>query len=355
MIAAALTLTFLIPVVLLSSVIGVPTSRRSTVRTLRELVAGVEAVRHRQELPRPEGSLPEDLETLLLARRIPFVECTRDDNGNSTSVPSEAPAPFPTEFDQKRDTKYHEFHFHGSKDTYRPWKMRTFNNPGWEVCLASLPVLAGLVAGLWLLMLAGEAGFSCRHVLLLSILGAWLLSALLTSLLYLPLLHHPKLSRKWHWRLCLFKGLLVGVGVLVFVELTAAGFFNTCSCWGRKLIRGEETVVFLSVLAIYLENNKWKFPAIVAGVVFFQLVFSVLVLWANADGVRVLRWSERRREAAWLAEEVPLGRRERMLGSWRRVRFRGWRSERRHGRSLDDETEEGKSSGLSGGDDTPEN
>ncbi|KAK5657584.1 hypothetical protein OQA88_3158 [Cercophora sp. LCS_1] len=75
-ITTALTLTFLIPTVLLNNVISVPTSQHSTLHTLRQLVAGVEAARYQGQIPRPPGSLPDDLETLFLARGIPFAEPT---------------------------------------------------------------------------------------------------------------------------------------------------------------------------------------------------------------------------------------------------------------------------------------
>ena len=336
-IAAALTLTFLIPAVLLSSVIGAPTSRRSTLHTLRQLVAGVEAARYRGRIPRPPGSLPDDLETLFLARGIPFAEPTVEAlPAMPAGVPSQTPAPLPPGFCWKRDTVYADFHLHGAKDTYRPWKMGTldgtdsrplhpvvgqvFEDPRLEAFGGCLPVFAGVAAGLGLLNLAGEGGFSCRHVLLFSIFGAWVVSAGLTSLSYLGLLHHPERSRKWHWRFCLVKGMILGMGVLVFVGLTAAGFFNSCSCWGRKLIHGDEAVVVLTVTEMYRENNKWRFPVIVACVVVFQLVFAMAALWVNQDGVRVLRWSERRRQAACL-DEAPLGRRQRIGVFFRRVRL----------------------------------
>jgi hypothetical protein len=250
-IAVALTLTFLIPAVLFSSWIGAPTSRRGTQRTVRALVDGVEAVRMREGLARPEGDWMEQLPGMLERAGIPLSAVG--------GVPVEAPARFREGFDFESETIFAEHHLHGGKDTYRPWKLRVLeNDPSspkerppkarrirwraivfrndacWEAFLASLPVCAGVLAGLGILFLAGEGGFSCRHVLLLSILGAWMASAVLTSFSYHVMVWRPPFM-KWHWRFCLFKGLVVGIGVLVFVGLTAAGFFSTCSCWGRQL------------------------------------------------------------------------------------------------------------------------
>ena len=336
-IAVALTLTFLIPTVLFSSWIGAPTSRRGTQRAVRALVDGVEAVRMREGLARPEGDWMKQLPGMLEKTGIPLPAVG--------GVPVEAPARFRDGFDFERETIYADYHLHGGKDTYRPWKLRALgddpfspkdrppkvwwirwraivfrNDVCWEAFLASLPVCAGIVAGLGILFLTGEGGFSCRHVLLLSILGAWMASAVLTSWSYHVMVWRPPFI-KWHWRFCLFKGLVVGTSVLVFVGLTAAGFFSTCSCWGRQLIRGSQAKVELTVNDRNLKNLEGRFPGIVAGLIFFQVGYAVWVLLANRNGVRVLRWSEGRKQAAWLDKKPPpQGVRERAHEYVRRVR-----------------------------------
>lgn len=316
-IAVAATLTFLIPAVLFSSWIGAPTSRRGTLRAVQALVDGVEAVRFRDKLARPGGDWFIQLSGMLKMAGIPLPV--------APGVPVEAPAKFPDDFNFERDTIYAEYHLNGGKDTYRPWKLRVLtddpllsqgrppkawllrrkdaifrNDAWWEAFLALLPVLGGVAAGFGILFLAGEGGYSCRHVLLLSILGAWTASAVLTSFSYKYML------RKWHWRFCLAKGLVVGIGVLVFVGLTAAGFFSTCACWGRQLIRGDGAEVELTVNERNWKNVEGKFPGIVASLIFFQVGYAVWVLCANRKGVRVLRWSEKRKQAAWpLATKLP--------------------------------------------------
>lgn len=316
-IAVAATLTFLIPAVLFSSWIGAPTSRRGTLRAVQALVDGVEAVRFRDKLARPGGDWFIQLSGMLKKAGIPLPV--------APGVPVEAPAKFPDDFNFERDTIYAEYHLNGGKDTYRPWKLRVLtddpllsqgrppkawllrrkdaifrNDAWWEAFLALLPVLGGVAAGFGILFLAGEGGYSCRHVLLLSILGAWTASAVLTSFSYKYML------RKWHWRFCLAKGLVVGIGVLVFVGLTAAGFFSTCACWGRQLIRGDGAEVELTVNERNWKNVEGKFPGIVASLIFFQVGYAVWVLCANRKGVRVLRWSEKRKQAAWpLATKLP--------------------------------------------------
>jgi hypothetical protein len=48
--------------------------------------------------------------------------------------------------------------------------------------MATTPILSGLARGLGLLVLAGEGGWSCRHVLLLCMLASWLTSSAVSSL-----------------------------------------------------------------------------------------------------------------------------------------------------------------------------
>ncbi|KAK0747060.1 hypothetical protein B0T18DRAFT_447420 [Schizothecium vesticola] len=320
-IAVASTLTFLIPAVLFSSWIGAPTSRRGTLRAVRALVDGVEAVRVREGLARPVVGGVTLSSGMLKKAGIPLVDVG--------GVQVEAPARSREDFFLEKDTIYAEYHLHGGKNTYRPWKLRVLtddpllyegrpprawlirrrdvifqNDMRWEAFLASLPVCGGVVAGLGILFLAGEGGFSCRHVLLLSILGAWIASAVLTSSSY-HFMDWESPFTKWHWRFCFAKGLVVGTGVLVFVGLTAAGFFSTCACWGRQLIRGDQAKVELTVNERNWKNVEGKFPGIVGSLIFFQVGYALWVLLANRNGVRVLRWSEGRKQAAWLGKKLP--------------------------------------------------
>ena len=172
--------------------------------------------------------------------------------------------------------------------------------------------------------LAGEGGWSCRHVLLLSMLGTWLLSALLSSGLYALVKDADEPWRRCHWWLCLAKDVVIGGAILAWVSITAAGissanpssffwreldadirrgkkkgFFNSCSCWGRELFLGDGAGIVLDVNPRYVEYNTNKFPGIVSGIVGFQLLFTLAVILANWKGVMLLRWSEASRQELW--------------------------------------------------------
>ena len=326
-IAVALTLTFLIPMVLLSATTGAFTSRRSSLRILRRFVKDAQAA---SVGTRAEGVvLPDEVRSLL---------------GNT---PLSSPYQEPT-----WDEYFNSLHWNGGKDTYRPWKMRhvcckrgsdedlpcpPLNLLAWpgtglyntallwyqrrahrlgqwwkkhriacyQFLAATCPILAGLGGGLGILFLAGEGGWSCRHVLLLSMLGIWLLSAALSTGLYPIICNSGPGRRRYHWWVCLVKDGLIGGSILVLVSISAAGFFNWCSCWGRRLFRGDSVGVLLNVNPRYMEYNRNKFPGIVSGIVGFQLVFTLMVLVVNRKGIMVLRWSETKRQLLW--KGIPQG------------------------------------------------
>ncbi|KAK0617679.1 hypothetical protein B0T14DRAFT_605696 [Immersiella caudata] len=356
-IALALTLTFLIPMVLLSATIGAFTSRRGALRILRAFVW------------QSGKGAPASMEGMFTRRGI--ITSTRET--------------------MQWDEYFRGLHWNGGKDTYRPWKLtrslgvgsttttpfcapldRPLNQPRdtsktmaavritpisttspvtpqrtpspkpsrWKPLLtpliATTPIISGLTGGLGILVLAGEGGWSCRHVLLLCMLASWLLSSALSSLPYLFLkwslsrrgnetvtpavtngkprrgslhsLYQVTTShistrtsnwRKHHWHLCLAKDIILGVSILLFVCITAAGFFNSCSCWGRRLFSGDSVGVALNVNPKYIEYNRNKFPGIVSGVVGFQLGWAFLVGLRNRKGIMVLRWGEVVRQEVW--------------------------------------------------------
>lgn len=94
---------------------------------------------------------------------------------------------------------------------------------------------------------------------------------------------------KHNWHFCPSKDVPLGLAILLLVFITAAGSFNSCSCWGRHLVAGDSVSVAMNVNPRYVEYNRNKFLGIVNGVVGFQLLPVV-------GGIMVLRWSERMRQ-----------------------------------------------------------
>ncbi|GAB1321003.1 hypothetical protein MFIFM68171_11213 [Madurella fahalii] len=297
-IAVALTLTFLIPMVLLSAVTGAFTSRRGALRILRRFVKDGRAAAAGTRAEKVV--LPAQLETILANRGL-----------------------LPSHGEPNWDEYLKSLHWSGGKDTYRPWKIchiargaglagyilpliqphrpkpsgrglgrskrwpsdlfnkgkkvskkahqeeatlplpsRHRREAFYEFLVATCPILAGLAGGLGILFLAGEGGWSCRHVLLLSMLSSWLLSTALSSGSYTLIWKSDPRLKRYHWWFCLVKDGLIGSAILGWVSITAAGFFNSCSCWGQELFQGGSVGVVLNVNPRYFEYNTNKFPGI---------------------------------------------------------------------------------------------
>ncbi|KAK3986942.1 hypothetical protein QBC44DRAFT_372678 [Cladorrhinum sp. PSN332] len=271
-IGASLSLSFLIPIVMLSNTIGGYTSRRQVLDIMTRFVEGVD--RHQS-----------------LRQRFQLV-----------------PGPHPQGASESWDSYFSRLHWSGAIDTFRPWKTRESSchaRPRRQKLIqgfiASLPVTAGYLGAFFIILNAAEQGVSCRHIFLTAMYGFWVLSAILSNASYqFKVFKSSKRGRQIHWWLCLAKDCCIAVPSLTFIFLSAAGWFNSCTCWSREPIVGAKNAsVYLPVTEIYRRNNRSVFPGIVAGVIGFHLLFSCGLLWWFRDGVSVIRWSEERRQRVW--------------------------------------------------------
>ncbi|KAK4208994.1 hypothetical protein QBC37DRAFT_486420 [Rhypophila decipiens] len=418
-IAAALTLTFLIPMVFLSAAIGAFTSRRSCLRIMKKFVKDVRCVKEQdgRDLSQNHEAVRRLFARVLIVDEPPRAAAVAGSTVHGPGNDDEPPESWKSYFKN--------LHWRGGKDTYRPWKMRgrahiggspsessaylsatsldptsthttttvsgpppsthflvldcddtehntqqprKANNrprriikttlhrlksilailswprsikpfltdhrtPIFHLLLATLPVLIGVLSGGGLLFLAAEAGWSCRHILFVVLLTAWLASLSLSALFYACIIWgiFPKSWQKWHWYFCFWKDLILGATILVFVCLTAAGFFNSCSCWAREMFahldaEGNRTpYVVLNVDELYIRHNHREFPGIVSGAVAAQIVWTAWVVWRNWEGYLVLRWGEKTRQAVWRElygpgigdeDEIDVRSWFRRLGAW---------------------------------------
>jgi hypothetical protein len=290
-IACALFLSFLVPAALLSNFLGAFTSRRSCLAVLTRLVAAT---------AQPAPPCRDEL----IVR-------------NSWS------------------DYFHQLQFSGGNYTYRPWKsssswVYSHQFAGLMTALwSALPICAGFGGAFPIMTFAVPFGFSCRHVWLVIVFGLWVLSAFLSTILY----HYLKSNRRIHWRITLGKDVVIGMGSILIIILSAMGAFNSCSCWGRELVVGAAAVtVPLSTNTQYQFNDKTVFPEIVGTIVGFQFVFCALTVIWNWNGITLMRWSERHRRMLWERLEEDESQRDQQanarLGApgnhvpfWRRRRY----------------------------------
>lgn len=273
--------------VLFSATIGNFTSRRSSLRILRQFFrdARSAAVGTRAQ----DARLPAELRMILAKRGL----------GPSSHQPN-------------WDEYFHSLHWDGGKETYRPWKLRhiphgdsldgdhnaTNSLPSYDskvsdvstrhpsarfrlwyrdrrdrfrvwwwrrrvaVCqfLVSIcPILAGLAGGLGILHLAGEGGWSCRHILLSSMLGIWLLSSAFSSGVYSLIKDADSRWTKYHWYACLLKDMMIGGAILGWVSISAAGMFSclcrVAPCLGQSML--TQIKAFSTAVAVGVGNYSW--------------------------------------------------------------------------------------------------
>lgn len=261
-IGASLSLSFLIPIVILSNTVGGYTSRRTALGIMTRFRDGI--------FPGSQHLVPGPLQ----------------------GEPWRA--------------YFNRLHWSGAVDTFRPWKTRSHHRAQTIIlgAISSLPITAGYLGAFGIMSNAAEQGVSCRHIFLTTMYSLWILSVVLSNTSYnFNLFSSTKTRRAVHWFLCLTKDVCIAIPSLTFIFLSAAGWFNSCNCWSRRPIVGEEHAsVFLPVNGIYKRNNGSVFPGIVGGVIFFHLLFCGAILWWFREGVSVLRWSEKRKQRVW--EEV---------------------------------------------------
>jgi hypothetical protein len=131
----------------------------------------------------------------------------------------------------------------------------------------------------------GPTWFSCRAVTVLTSAGGWLLSWILTTLAT------KYIHRDHRWTFIFFKDLLIGSLNLAFIFLSTAGLFNSCYCISGALFRGEsKAFVDLNPVSIYPDNNVVYRWTVGIGLFLQMLVVPVLVLWAQRKGFRTIWW-----------------------------------------------------------------
>jgi len=260
-IGSALFLGFLVPAAFLSNVLGSFASQRSGLSALSRLV--------RTAVP------PPSRDDRVLIERASWAQY------------------------------FSHLQFSGGNNTYRPWKSSDWVQARrrWTLLTAAWaasPVLASFAGAFPIMFFAVPNGFSCRHVWLVLVFGLWMLGALFSSALY-PFLRH---NRRLHWQITLTKDVLIGVGGLMVVTLSAMGGFNSCSCWGRELVLGRAAAaVPITATGRYQMYDRSVYPTVVGSVIGFQLLFCFLTIVWYWKGVTLMRWSEGRRQRLWEALE----------------------------------------------------
>ena len=270
-IGAAMALSFLIPITLLSNLLGTFPSRR----TCLDICAGL---------------MPE------IAMRL----CPDLDNGQYVM-----------------HRYFDAMSFMGSTYSFRPGKLQRIRSASgldrrtrlllpW---LAMLPLAFGFIPAMILHHYAAPPGFGCRHLWILGLFATWIISMLLTNLL--QELAYRNLNwnrtetvfwqrRNFYFWLIYIKDLVIGVSAIVLVFLSVAGIFSNCWCWCRVLFVGERDAWLpLWYTEISQDNKRSKFPWIVAAFQACQFLYVFFIARWRRRGRRLAQWGETLKRRVW--------------------------------------------------------
>lgn len=265
-IATGVLLSWLLPVILLSSIVGNLPSRRTAYNILVDLA-----------------------------------ESTRDDTFHVADQRSVFLPTVPS-LAQACSTEYFRaLKWSGAIYMYRPWKLRYVASTHHRhrhtllfATLAATPVMIGLVGGVLILWYQLPVGLNCRHIWLVSVALLWNASPFITLMTY----GSSFATGKYHWRFTLIKDACIAVPSLLAMFLSGVGLFNSCWCWSGPFQHPNKKHVPL-LETLYIKNAKSVYPMIVGVALLLQitLVIVVAVVWRR--GLQLLRWGEKRRRAEW--------------------------------------------------------
>jgi hypothetical protein len=140
------------------------------------------------------------------------------------------------------------------------------------IFITSLACITGLITA----YLVPPSGFECRHLGMLSIFFAWILSWL-GGLVLLPSRTHP-----WHFYMALGKDIIFAVGTLAGLALGQAGIYNRCACY--TIWNGKGIIIpgYLDIHRILTSRIVKEYPAIIIGAgIGVQLVLVPLLVYWN--------------------------------------------------------------------------
>ena len=314
-IGTAMLLTWLIPAVLLSNVVGGLATRDTCFETMKEL---------KQECTTSPRERITDLGIESSAAEysdenvdLKGGKRTVNENGDGAQLsPLQKRLQDPEEF-------YRSQRWTGATYIYRHEKPYQSGKPSWMrraiiIFLSVLPVTIASGFGSAIMWNTPPNGLNCRGTMLLLITLAWYISAGLTSIIWkvetwavlLPSnwniwhaeswsWHTKGLSAQAQWRLIVYKDAIIAVPCVLVIFLSSAGLFNTCFCWSASFSWGAEAHLPLNTNFQFELNDKTIYPILAGTCVGLQFLVFSLMVWMGWHGLRLMAWTEKEKERRW--------------------------------------------------------
>jgi hypothetical protein len=161
------------------------------------------------------------------------------------------------------------------------------------IVISLLPLIFSFVAA-FLVLYSAPTYLSCRHFMIISAFLAWLLSPIITWSIAKSDFRNDKIR----FYLVLAKDTIIGVPILVLLAASSCGLFNNCYCWSGILTPGHEAAVVLNPAQHFARNNQIIYPAIVATSLFLQFCVFIWIRWIGRAGFSMMQMNERERGEA---------------------------------------------------------
>lgn len=178
----------------------------------------------------------------------------------------------------------------GAIYTYRPNKSlftggARDRHPLFLLLLSTLPVVLSTVAAFVIIWYTPTVGMNCRHIALLAILTAWMLSVFLTwSTRKVGLL-----TGKYHFYFTIAKDAIIAIPLILLVVLINCGLFNSCWCWSAVYSRGRNrALILLDPNDERQVNAKSIYPGMVGANLGLQFALFLWMLFADRKGGSLL-------------------------------------------------------------------
>jgi len=310
-IAFAMLYSWLIPTVLLSSMVGGFNSKYSSAATLNRLYTDLINIERDSNNPAPRNALPQ---------LSPF-----------TSIPGESPI-----------AVYESLPWCGANYTYCPpkshWGRR---NPIGITAAASVPTLLAMFSAVFMSYTNPTVGIGCRSVQQFGFYVAWVVSAFLTYYIQFedavpihsqiriaedptkpsseheehaaepaqqagnpgngnananPSPHPTAPKRQWHRVLA--KDACILIPQIAFFLAGFAGWFNSCFCWSAWFNRLGNAYVVLDPqeLILALARKTWPLLTFIPIFVHMLFVFGIWIVFRGGAGLFSVSEEERKKD-----------------------------------------------------------
>jgi hypothetical protein len=257
-------LTWIVPAILLSNAIGGFTSRRACFGLLEELI---------------QKATKEDDAWLVLREVAPSLN-------------------------QHRTVEHYldTLAWSGGIYSYRPSKTIPFSSGGHDnsprrlLLLAAMPIITSSIIASLIIWHTPPIGLGCRNIVIFVMTGLVFLSALFTHVTAMFL----KGSR--HWHIVLVKDAILAIPSIIILVLACVGLFNSCYCWsGIYSLKGWGARIPLNPVLDFNAYAKTIYPGLVGVCLGLQILAFMAIMWSGRRGLRLMRWSEKEKQAVWSA------------------------------------------------------